>query len=88
MDYNIFYDYREQYGLAIVEKDGKFGVIQADSTIKIPIEYDYIFGFKNAVSLLIKAGKYGAMDTTGTIIVPVEYDDVNKFPKDILDKLK
>ncbi len=85
---NIFYDYRTTHGFSIVEEDGKFGVAK-DNDIIIPIEYNYIFGLnKNGLSLMIKNNLYGVMNNKAEIIVPAEFDDVNKFPKEILDKLK
>lgn len=86
---NIFYDYRETHGFAIVEEDGKFGAVSKDNVNIIPIEFDYIFGLnKNGLSLMIKNNLYGVMNDKAKIIVPVEFDNVNKFPQDVLDKLK
>lgn len=88
MDYNIFYDYRDTYNIAIVESGGKFGVINRQKDIIIPIEYDYIFGFKNELSIMIKDKLNGLMDSSGKIVVPVTYANVADFPKEYLDKIK
>ncbi len=63
-------------GLLPVQKKGKWGYIDQEGNIKIPIEYADAHSFKEGLAAVVKKGKIGFIDTTGTTIIPFIYDDV------------
>lgn len=72
-------------GFAIVEMDGREGLIDTSGDMILPPEYDKIgkFDDNGICELMRKEGKtkwYGAADQTGAIIVPVECTDI-RIPK-------
>ena len=67
-----------------VQKDGKYGLISLDGTLKLPCEYDSITtlkGIKNSM-IVKKDNSVGLVNTEGTIIVPVEYSSIQAITKD------
>lgn len=52
-------------GLALVEKDGKYGYISATGEAVIPLEWDDAYDFGNGLAYLEKDGKYGYVTTFG-----------------------
>ena len=66
-------------GFAVVKKGGKWGFVDQDGTVKIPIEYDRAYRFSHGLAIVEKGGKYGFVDKTGTVKVPIEYDRAYRF---------
>lgn len=60
-----------------VQKNGRFGYVNRDETVAIPLKYDALDA--NGFSGLIKAknnGKVGLIDTLGNFIVPQVYEEL------------
>lgn len=85
------YDYKKKYyeGLALVGKGGnyvtekkyiggKYGFVDENDNIVIPIEYDSAMGFKSGLACVKTGGKWGMIDKSGKAVVPIKYD---KYPR-------
>ena len=64
---------KEQY------EGGKYGAIDINGKIVIPLEYSYIGNFENNRARAYKDGKLGIINSEGEVIVPVEYNYIGKF---------
>lgn len=62
-------------GFAVVQKDNKFGVINKNGQVVIPVIYNRIDQFYNGIALAIKGNKYGVLNTSGQPVIPFNYDD-------------
>lgn len=65
----------------IVSKNSKFGVIDIDGKIIIPLEFDDIKTVNNKDNIpsnyiVIKNNKYGVFDLNGNLIFPIIYDKI------------
>ncbi|GEM_PF-2298677 len=69
-------------GLAVVEKDLKFGYI--DSTGQMVIDYKYYDAgpFINGIAYAAKDGKYGYIDKNGQFIIEPQFDLVYSFDEE------
>jgi len=75
------FSYNEEFhdNLASVLKDGKWGFVDTNGKIVIPLEYDLTNGFHNKLATVEKNGKWGYIDTTGRVVINIQYDYVNNF---------
>ena len=88
-------------GLACIIKDNKYGYINKEGEIVIPIEFEVdpesqeVHSFMNEAALfhngmarVCKNGKYGYIDKTGNVVIPCTYDYCGEFfgDKTIADK--
>ncbi len=53
-DFDFIYDFYD--GLAVYEKDGKFGYIRVDGEVILPPEYDIVTGFANGTGFIQSEG--------------------------------
>lgn len=81
-DYDFIYRFSE--GMAVVEKDRKYGYINASGKLIIPLtgEYDSVSGFRGGLATVRKNGKEGLINTSGKLIVPCIYDVIAPFTED------
>ena len=65
-----------QNGIAWVCKDGKWGAINPQGQVVIPLEFDLsgTITTKRDYFGVSKEGKYGMIDGAGQVIIPLEYD--------------
>lgn len=62
---------------AVVEKDGKVGLIDKDGQYLLPPEYDYISGMRYRDGIIVRKGdKKGVVNRDNEEIIPIEYDCV------------
>ena len=54
------------HGLAVVKRNGKFGVVNTEPNLVIPIEYDQVFLLDNSLVIVLKSGQYSICDQIGT----------------------
>lgn len=67
-----------------VAKENKFGLIDKNENIILPIEYDFISEFYNCgLAKIFKNGKVGLINTNGIFIVPILYDFISNFKNNI-----
>lgn len=71
------YDFKEQVYFS-VQKGEKWGMVDLQNQVKIPIEYDQLSGY-GAYRIVKKNGKKGLSDLEGKLTLPVMYDDIRRF---------
>ncbi len=92
------FDYVGEYadGLAVVRHKGKYGFVNEEKEIVIPIQYDAVGGeydfqhnynvndkevwFPNFLMPVCRNGKWGLIDREGKEVIPLIYDDVDDSP--------
>ena len=65
--------------LGIVRLNGKWGMINTEGKVVIPLKYDCVDYFSEGLAYVKLNGKYGFVDTTGKVVIPLKYDSVGKF---------
>ena len=68
-------DYSYDYNLYKAEMNGKYGIIDTNETILLPIEFDDIEVFEGLI-IVKTAGKYGVYDLSGQVVQPANYDKI------------
>ena len=63
----------------IVEKEGKFGFINAGGKIICEIKYDDVLDFENGFAAVKANGKWGFINEDGKEICDLKYDTVYSF---------
>ncbi len=76
-DYDTIREFHD--GLAIFEKDKKFGFLNRDGSVAIPALYDLAFFFKEGIACVKKnvngESKYGGINKKGVEVIPFIYDE-------------
>ena len=79
--FNKKYDFvdkdMQKRDMYIVEKDGKYGVIDHNENIIIPLIYDDYLILHKQYIIADKDGKVGLIDFNNNIIIPFEYDGLS-----------
>jgi hypothetical protein len=66
-------DYFFHYGFCKVKLNDKWGVIDTNGTIRVPIEYEYVKpDYKDYWEVMLNE-KWGVVDRSGKVIIPCEY---------------
>lgn len=86
---NYFISFEEGYELIslnneienwiLVIKDGKWGYINYDKEILIPLEYDSLGDFYGNLAYAQKDGKYGFVNSSNKIVIDFEYERAGDF---------
>ena len=63
----------------MVSKNNKWGFINKDGEIVIPLEYNFAYEFAEGLAPVKIKDKWGFIDKTGKIIIPIEYKNVRNF---------
>lgn len=66
-------------GLAVFEKDNKFGFINEERQEVIKAVYDAVDRFSEGFARVRTNGKWGYINTDGTIIIPLQFDLAGNF---------
>ncbi len=64
------------FGVALVEKDGKFGYLNLDGKEITPIEWDEAESFEEGFGRVRKGKYWGLMDVSGKMVLKPEYDSL------------
>ena len=64
---------------AWVKKDGKYGFIDKQGKLVIPIQYDNIGGFAEGLARVQQNGKYGFLDKSGNTAIPFKFKNAGSF---------
>lgn len=64
---------------AIVQKDGKFGVITNTGKELVSPTYKYISNYRNGYAVVFQGPFAGALNLEGQLVVPLEYEDISFF---------
>lgn len=76
-DYNEIKDLGENCFL--VKENGKWGIIDKNKKILVPIEYSSFEPFTDYLFLATKGDKKGLINKYGNIALPVKYDEITPF---------
>ena len=78
------YDFSFHTKQIVLERDGKFGLVDMDLNTVFPFEYNYLrFGDDEKDILIVqKDGKWGYIDTQSNIIVPFIYEDIIELSRE------
>jgi hypothetical protein len=63
----------------IVKKNNKYGLLDKNFKLVIPVEYDLIYFYDNDYFKVKKNNKFGIYDKNSKLVIPVEYDDVDIY---------
>ena len=66
-------------GLAPVEKDGKWGFIDANNREVIAPQYDYAHNFDRGKAIVQQGDFYGVIDPQGTTVIPLRYYELKPY---------
>ena len=66
-------------GVAIAQKQSKYGLVDRRGNTVTDYQYDYIGKFQDGLAIATKEGKWGFIDSTGKRVIPLEYDNVWAF---------
>jgi pimeloyl-ACP methyl ester carboxylesterase len=66
-------------GVAIVDSDGKYSLINKNGDVVFSLNYDGIFPFQEGLAFVMKNKKYGFIDCIGKEVIPLMYDKVEGF---------
>lgn len=66
-------------GLAVVQKSGKFGAINSNGDICIPIKYNRLDPFSGGLSLVEINSKCGFMNKEGEVVIPTQWANAQMF---------
>lgn len=61
-------------GLAAVEKNEKWGYIDRDGKVVIPLQYDYVYDFSEGLAVVYKDEKKSFIDTAGRFVATIPSD--------------
>lgn len=64
---------------AVVQKGGKWGVVAADGTVKVPFEYDVMGPESEQIITYQRGNKWGAVDVDGNIFLSPIYGSIGIF---------
>lgn len=75
------YDTERRYscGRAAVEKDGKWGFIDNDDELVVPLKYDEVKNYDEGFAAVSVNNKWGFVNLAGREITPIKYDNVASF---------
>ena len=65
--------------IAIVQKDGLFGVISSSGEELVTPTYKYITNYRNGYATAFVGDHAGALNAKGELVVPVVYDNISHF---------
>lgn len=68
-------------GIGIAEKNGKYGTVDLQGNVIIPLEYGYMNPYHYGFTNIDKNGKQTFVDTKGNLLTPFRYDTVYYFGK-------
>ena len=71
----------DKAGHAVVQLNGKTGMIDTVGRYVIPAVYDFVYSFSNGYATVYRDGKFGAVDAKGNLVIPLEYDYLTAFKK-------
>ena len=69
-------------GLAPVEKDGKWGFIDAHNRVVIAPNYDYAHNFNRGRAIVQQGDFYGVIDQQGKTVIPLRYYELKPYELD------
>ena len=62
-----------------VQKDGKWGYIDAGGAVKIPMKYEYAGEFSEGLAAVGSGGRIGFVNAAGELVIPARYQRARPF---------
>ncbi len=75
----IFTQLSNAQELALVKKDGKFGLLTKDGTFAVNPKFDSARDFSDGLAAVKVNGKWGFIDDKGTLVIPATFDNAKDF---------
>ena len=75
-------------GISIVEKDGKYGIINGEEEEILPCQYQSIGSFDDGIARVEKDDKYGFVNTAGEEVAPCQYEEIGSYNGDLAKVVK
>lgn len=75
-------DLLQDNGLVIVERNGKYGLINHEELIIAAPQYDKIWQHQGNRALFLQGERYGYLDEKGQIAIPAQYEEARFFADD------
>ena len=79
LDYDFNPVSKPSNGYCCIEKDGKYGVIDANGVEVIQCKFDYIRDYSEGVFATCLDDKWGYIDIQSNVVIPFIYDDLGPF---------
>lgn len=81
LTYSGEWDWLDSFGdgLALVEKNGKWGYINTSGELAISCEWDVASSFSEGLARVQKDDKCGYINTSGEVVIPLEWAVANNF---------
>lgn len=76
-------------GKSCVSLNGKFGYVDKEGKVIIPLKYDWADDFHDGYAQVKLKDKYGVIDKSDKKIIPIKYDDISDYSEGLFKvKLK
>lgn len=62
-----------------VKLKDKFGVLNVDGRVIVPVEYDYVGRMSEDIIIVKQEDKYGCFDKEGKLVTPVESEEIKEY---------
>lgn len=69
--------------LAMVEKDGKFGLLARDGSYILDLKYDQIRGMDRGTGIVQLNGRYGFLLPNGKMLTAIEFEETSTFVRGV-----
>lgn len=70
-------EYRPDLGLYLVRADGKYGLVDKDNNVKLPIEHNHFYHEAGSNMIIVQKGeKWGCYNKKMELVIPFEYDEL------------
>lgn len=66
-------------GLAKVQKDFKYGFIDRNGELVVPLKYDYAYDFSEGLAIVRKGKYFGYINSKGKEVIPLKYQSALPF---------
>jgi hypothetical protein len=66
-------------GMAAVERGRKWGFVDEEGKLVIPLKYDDVDYFQEGLARVKLNEKYGHINAKGKAVIPIEYDNAGSF---------
>ena len=79
LNYDFNPESKPSNGYCCIEKDGKYGVLDANGVEVIQCKFDYIRDYSEGVFATCLDDKWGYIDIQSNVVIPFIYDDLGPF---------
>lgn len=76
---NYDHVYPFENGLAKVQKNEQYGLIDKNGKEVVAVQYDELYPFHEGLAFVKKGERVGFIDKTGKAVVPLQYDDDEEY---------